>query len=402
MKSHKVGVEETVRLVELLADVNDPRVEGRVTHPLLNIMVMTICGLLSGAESVTDIVLFAELRKEWLRKFLNLDSGIPSHDTFARVLSLIDASEVETCFTKWVSLITGNDHQGDVISIDGKITKGTFETMNRGAKPFVAVSVYSHKYGLTLAETQSQSSGSSEQVAAQELIECLDLKGSIVTLDAAYATRSVMDGIRAQKGHFVIAFKRNNRKWLEQIESEFIKRSPEVTRTEGLGHGREERRSVRLLPVGQMPDEFINRWPEVRSIVEITRERGEKDKRYGVLAKGGDPSSTMVNPNYGHMRSSTTVHYYVSSRKLTAAQAQNFIRSHWLIENQVHWILDTAFNEDNYQIRSRALARSLSLLRKVALNLIKSSNTSGSVRGRIKKAGWDTKYLEKILFDRVF
>ncbi len=392
-----LGDDQLTELIECLQFVADPRVKGRSKHLLIDVLVLSVCAILCGAEGVTEIQLFGEQKEEWLKRHLSLSSGIPSHDTIGRILSLVDQNQFEIAFTHWVQDALVKKREINTISLDGKSTNGTERGFNAKARPLHMVSAYSHELGLTLTQSESQSSGMAEGDAAIACLKVLDLKDVTVLADAGLASKKVVEQITGQNGNYLVPVKGNQRLSMQEIEREFSSKKISKSQTLDLAHGREERRRCRVLPAGQLSERFLAAWPKAKTVFEMTRTRIREDKRYTLKVKQAD-GSFKYEKNEGDMTEKTEVTFYVTSLKLTPKQAMAEARKHWGIENKVHWILDVAFSEDEWTVRSKKLARNLSLIRKIALNLIRNSKTKGSVKGRMKKAGWSTDFLETLLF----
>jgi predicted transposase YbfD/YdcC len=381
----RIEQDQLDELMASLAFVEDPRVEKRSRHLLIDILVITICATLCGAETCTEIEIFAEQKEEWLRRFLALPNGIPSHDTFGRVLSLLDPLQVEAAFRHWVDIILGDKESPKRLSIDGKSVTGTARKFT--THPLHIVSVYSHELGLTLAQTEAKYRGSGEVEGSLECLKMLDIKDVTITADAALAVKRIIEQVREQKGHYIVPIKGNQRLSKEEIESRFGKRKAKQVRTEEKNRGRLEERICEVLPAEKMSNEFNEHWRDVKTLIRVTRKREAENLSIK------DESKTKIRED---------VTLYISSRELSASEALKEIRSHWQIENGLHWTLDVAFGEDTWRTRAKSLARNLSLLRKIAMNIIRQSNTKGSVRGRIKKAGWNTGFLEQLMFGGQF
>lgn len=388
------------RLVELVtimkSAIRDPRVQGRSRHLLIDIIVITICAVLCGAESVSEIEDFAIDREEWLRKYLKLTNGIPSHDTIGRVLSIIDASQMQCAFAQWAQGLK----KGAVkrISLDGKCTKGTERIFNRGKQALKTVSAYAHDLGLSLVEASTEQGG--EISATLACLDLLDLKGVLVQVDAGIGVNSVVVEIKNKKGDYLVPLKSNQWLYRNEVQAciESSKAKLQTAELEGSAHGRDERRTCKLLLASKMSEKFNQQWPHAKSIFSITRERVEDDKRY-VIQETGKDSKQSYRLNDNDLKYSVEEVYYVSSRKLTADQALKEVRSHWAIENKVHWVLDVAFREDHWTVRSKKLAQKLSIIRKIALNIIRQTPGKGGVRRRMKRASWNQEYLETLMFN---
>lgn len=383
-------------LIECFKSIRDPRVQGRSKHLLIDIIVISVCAVLCGAEGIFEIAQYGESKEAWFKKYLSLPHGIPSHDTFARVLSLVDSVEIEKVFTEWVRDVLSGNSATQTISLDGKFSAGTERSFNRGKKPLATVSAYSHELGLSLVETEAVDG--SEIDGAMSCLEVLDLKDILVMVDAGIGTNKVVDKIIEKKGDYLVPLKANQWLYRDEVAAKLEKRKKEIKTSESndKGHGRGERRTCQILTVKNMSDKFKKQWPEAKVIFAVTRERLEDDKRYFIQETGKDGKQS-YRKNNDDLKYSEEIVHYVSSKKLTAQEALTETRKHWGIENKVHWVLDIAFREDNWSVRTKSLARSLSLLRKIALNLIRKSKTKGSVRVRMKKAAWSNEFLEELL-----
>ena len=391
----KVSEEELSDLVHVLKEVEDPRVEGRCKHLLIDILIITVCAVLCRAESIAEIEEFGQVKFEWLSRFLDLPHGIPSHDPIARVLYLIDPEQLELLFNQWVmSTIKG---KLKTISIDGKSSKGTDRRFNGKHRPLHMVSAYSHEFGLSLCQSASKSSGNAEVEAAKECIKQLDLRNVTVLADAGLNSKKIISQIREQKGHYIVPIKTNHKRRLQELDELFTSYTGTSSTTIDRGHARYERRKCRVLSVQKMSDRFKEKWVDAKSVFVITRKRREKDKRY-VLQKTGEDGKQYYERNTGEFRESETQTYFVSSKKLTADQALVEARKHWGIENKLHWVLDVAFQEDNWTVKAKRVARNLSSVRKIALNIIRSNTSKGSIRIKMKRAGWNESFLEELVF----
>ena len=399
LMSRKVTEEELSELVEVLREVEDPRVAGRSKHLLIDVLVLIVCGVLCRAETVKEIAAFGEGKFEWLSRFLSLPHGIPSHDTIGRILYLIDPVQLENLFAQWVqSTLRGKITS---VSIDGKSSKGTDRRFNGNTRPLHLVSAYSHEFGLSLCQAASASSGNAEAEAAVECIKQLDLKGVTVMADAGLNSNKVIQQIHMQKGKYIVPIKCNHKLCYEELNALFEKHTGTVSTTIDHNHGRHERRKAYVLSARNMSDRFLGKWPGAKVVFAIARSRSEKDKRYAIQTTGDDGKQTYER-NQGTIKKSFTTTYYVSSQQLTPQEALEEVRSHWGIENSLHWVLDVAFREDAWTVKAKRAARNLSLVRKMALNIIRANPYKASVRIKMKKAGWNEDYLEELIFGSKF
>lgn len=391
-----LSMDQLNELVECLMKVEDPRVQGRCDHLLIDIIVISVLGTLCGAEGIKDLHDFGESKQKWLKKLIKLPNGVPSEDTIARVLSLINPSEMEIAFYQWVKQMT-NGQETNSISIDGKYTKGTDRTFNRGSKPLLVVSAFSHELGITLAEAEGVAG--SEYEGAEACLDLLSLKGELISIDAGLGSNKIASNILEKGGDYLLPLKANRKHSRDEVDQIFKAdmNLAEHAKTTTEGHARGEVRQCFLLPTKNVSEAFLNQWPKAKVIFAIVRERTIEDKRYVIQETDCDGRQS-YRVNDGELKYSEELVYYVSSRKMSAKEALAESRKHWGIENRLHWVLDVAFREDSWLVRAKKLAKNLSLIRKICLNLIRASNTKGSVRGRIKKAGWNNDFLEKLVF----
>jgi predicted transposase YbfD/YdcC len=393
MAKKSMSPDQLMFLAECCQAIKDPRVQGRSKHLMIDIIVIAVVATVCGAEGIKDIYLLALSKQEWFKKYLELPNGIPSQDTIARVLAIIDPGQLEKAFLDWVKLILGE--QSKSISIDGKYSKGTERTFNRGKKPLLIVSAYSHDLGLSLVETEGVEG--SEIDGAMACLDLLDLKDVFVHVDAGIGSKEVAHKIVQKGGKYILPLKGNQRLYRDEVDQRFEEQmeKAKTATTEDENHGRQERRSCFLLPAEKMSEKFTQQWPEAKTLFAIVRERVEDDKRYIIKDPEAKKGFTLNNKDLKH---SEQVVYYVSNENLNAKKALTEARQHWGIENKLHWVLDVAFREDQCGVRAKDLARKLSLIRKISLNIIRASKTKGSVRGRIKMAGWSNDFLDQLLF----
>jgi predicted transposase YbfD/YdcC len=364
-------------LLDAFSELDDPRCDYKVEHNLLDILVMTICAVIGCAESWEDIELYARSKEAWLREFLSLKNGIPSHDTFRRVFTLINPKQFERCFRGWIGQWLGGSHP-DCVAIDGKTLRRSFDH-KRKLSPIHLVSAWASKNRLTLGQVAVDSK-SNEITAIPELLAELDLADSLVTIDAMGCQKDIAQTIVDKQAQYVLALKGNQKKTFQAVKGWFEREA--FTKPWPLrpthdafdeSHGRLQRRRVFVNPV---PSELtiLQEWPGISSIiaVESIRRVGFEDTR-------------------------CDIRYFISSADPADTRIATAIRQHWSIENSLHWVLDVTFGEDNSRIRDRNATENMALLRKIAINLIQKSQTKGSVRGRRKKAAWDNDYMAKVL-----
>ena len=362
-------------------DLQDPRIERTKRHELLDIVVIAICGVICGADSWVDIEMFGKSKQDWLKRFLNLANGIPSHDTFGRVFSRLDPESFQSCFMDWVLTISQLT-RGQVIAIDGKTAKGSHDRAH-GKAPIHMVSAWASANHLVLGQTKVDDK-SNEITAIPELLEVLELSGCIVTIDAMGCQKEIAQEIIDNGADYVLAVKENqgrlygdvkdsfdcaHRTGFEDVEHDYYE-------TVGKGHGRIETRRCWSISDREQLD-YIDEhklWEGLSSMVMVASER--------VI---GDEVSVKAR-------------YYISSLTGNARRLLKATRTHWGIENCVHWVLDVAFDEDRSRVRKDNAPQNLAIIRKIALNLLKQEATSkGGIKARRKLAGWDEDYLIKVL-----
>ena len=341
-------------------------------HLLEEILLIAIAAVLSGAESWNDIEDYGHAKLEWLRTFLTLPSGIPSHDTFNRVFAALDAEELEKGFVAWVSSIAKLT-AGEVVSIDGKALCGTRET---GKKTLVhMVSAWANANRLVLAQRRVEEK-SNEITAIPKLLAVLELSGTVVTIDAMGCQREIASQIVEKKADYVLAVKQNQGLLAEQVRDSFLLLPCDAVAEEiDGGHGRVERRRCAVISDLSLIEK-ASAWASLQSLVRIQAERYHK-------VTGKTEQETR---------------YYITSLKPNAAQLNRVIRQHWGIENKLHWVLDVAFGEDLSRKRAGHAAQNFSLLNRIALNLLQPDKSSQrGIKGKRLKAGWDHAYLLKLL-----
>jgi predicted transposase YbfD/YdcC len=362
--------------------IEDPRMDNHNRrHNFHDILVITILGAICGADTWTEICDFAEAKIDWLKTFLELPNGIPSHDTFGRVFSLIDPHEFEECFCAWIASLTV-DVAKEIIAIDGKTLRGS-HNRKKGLKPLHLVSAWAVKNRLTLGQMKTEEK-SNEIEAIPRLLKMLDVKGSIVTIDAMGCQKKIAKQIIAQGANYVLALKENQEGLYNDIASIFAKGQEGPKRYKKMlnrikvekvrAHGRIERRRYTIISARD-DLEFSLRWPGLKGIgmLETTRTVNNEVER--------------------------SVRYFLTS--LEYEQIDDFmkaVRQHWGIEINLHWSLDVSFKEDLSRVRIGHSAENLAIVRRIALNLLKQERThKNGITCRRKRAGWDNKYLLKVL-----
>ncbi len=364
------------------AGLPDPRVERTKRHPLLSIITIALCAVIAGADSWDSIAAFGELRHAWFASFLDLPHGIPTHDTFNRVFAALDPTAFRTAFAAWMEAITGV-LPAQVIALDGKTLRGS-QDQRLGKQAIHLVSAWATANQLVLAQVQVDDK-SNEITALPVLLQQLALRGCIVTIDAMGCQRAIATHIVAQEADYVLALKDNQPTLAADVQECFVQLAAAAASTAGVdhatttdkGHGRLEVRRHTVLsdPATLTWLQHGHWWPGLAAVGRVEAERRIGDK------------------------TSHETRYYLLSRVLPAAAFGAAVRSHWGIENRVHWVLDMTFGEDRSRVRTKHAAENLAVLRHLALNLLRRTPTTRPVSLKAKRlaAGWDSEYLLTIL-----
>lgn len=359
-------------------DLQDPRVERTRRHPLINVVFIAVCGVLSGANSFAGIHEFAIDRRSWFARYLDLTNGIPSEDTLGRVLARLDPAAFEKCLMSWIQAVQ-EVTEDRIVAIDGKTLRGSSDH-ERDRAAIHMVSAWAAENQLSLGQVVVPEK-SNEITAIPELLQVLDISGALVTIDAMGCQREIADQIREGKGDYVLAVKQNQPKLYEQVEgaiSEALEGETEELdehQTVEKGHGRHETRTYAIIaaPESVNPEGL---WRDLSAVGIAISER--------VDSQG---------------RQSMDTRYYILSRLITAQEFAGAVRSHWGIENNLHWQLDVSFREDECRVGRDHGPANLSVIRRFALGLLKreTSCKKGIEIKRMKCAGND-EYRDKVLF----
>jgi predicted transposase YbfD/YdcC len=358
--------------IEHFSSLTDPRVERTKEHLLEDIIFITIAAVICGCENWNDIESYGHSKQEWLSGFLRLPSGIPSHDTFNRVFAALDSLEFETCFLEWVKSVAELT-EGEIVSIDGKTVRGS---RGKGAKSAIhMVSAWAGTNNMVLGQVKTAEK-SNEITAIPKLLSVLELKGCIVTIDAMGCQTAILKQIKEAEADYVIAVK-GNQGQLEQDIQDALRFCSPISQYEDVdtGHGRIETRSCSVytdFSHVQQPE----RWVGLKAIVCVEAIRYLKASQTEQKEK----------------------RYYITSIAANAERIAKAVRSHWSIENSLHWVLDVAFHEDSSRKRTGNTAENFSIICRIALNLIKNETSKKrSIKGKRLDAGWNNDYLLKIL-----
>ncbi len=365
---------ELKRLIaeEFLSVIQDPRVERTRKHPLETILVISLLAVICGADSIVDIENYAKSRKQWLETFLDMSGGVPSHDTIGRLFAALNPLMLGEAFRRWTSAMATASKE-KLIAIDGKTLRRAFKQAGDGV--FVhMVSAWSSANGVVLGQVQTEEK-SNEITAIPALLDLIDIKSTLVTIDAAGTQVAIAQKIVDRGGDYLLAVKANQPTLHEWMVRHFegigrVYNKFEKAETHDHAHGRDE---IRRVSVGHAIEEIASaeRWPNLATLIHIESIRTVKDV------------------------TSTEHRYYISSRrKLSPRQALTAVRSHWGIENELHWVLDVAFREDDSRVRAGNAAANFSAIRQLALGLLKKrTEQKGGIKARRLVAGWNNNFL---------
>jgi predicted transposase YbfD/YdcC len=362
-------------------DLADPRRAHLRRHDLMDVIVLTLCAVICGCETWEDVALWGRSKADWLKPYLRLPNGIPSHDTFNRVFRLLDPGPFDAAVRAWVADL--QRFAGlTTIAIDGKAIRHSFDTAS-AKTALQVVSAWAVENGLSLGQVAVED-GSNEIAAIPKLLDLLDVSGCLVTIDAVGCQTGIAAKVRERGGDYVLALK-GNQPALHQAVTDRFQAGMEtgfaglaydhhtVTET---GHGRTDERTCEVLTgVTGLPDQ--DRWADLKAIICVTR----------ISRQGG--------------REASAVRYYIASRAAGAAAFAKAIREHWAIENTLHWTLDVTFREDANRTRLGHGPENLAVLRRLAVSLLKQdASTTGSIKGKTKLAGWDNAFLLRVLLTK--
>ena len=381
-------------LTQHFAHLEDPRVERTRLHLLLDVVVIALCAVIAGAESWDDIALFGETKAAWFASFLALPNGIPSHDTFNRVFAALDPEQFRAGFAAWMQAVA-QVVPAQVIALDGKTVRGSHDRAH-GKRAIHMVSAWASANRLVLTQVKVEAKAN-ELGAIPQVLRALALSGCIVTLDALGCQREIAQQVLEQQADYVLSLKANQSDLLEEVVDCFtladadtyvgVRHDWQETLTKQ--HGRIERRQHTVIsdPAHLAWLQAAQHWPGLQALGRVQAERRRLPSPEGE-AEAEAPTRE--------------VRYYLLSRVLSAQQFGAAVRSHWGIENQVHWVLDVTFGEDQSRIRAGHAAENVVALRHIALNLLRHAPAPGraktpSLKAKRLRAGWDTSYLLRVL-----
>jgi len=367
-------------LADYFAELRDPRVTLKCVHNFMDIILIVVVATIGGADDFVSVAQFAQAKKEWFRTRLGLqlDNGIPSHDTLNRVFAIIHPTQFQKCFLGWVESMSDRLKLKQ-IPIDGKAMRGSRRKTSAGSRTVQIVSAWSSENGVTLAQVRTDEK-SNEITAIPELLRLLDISKALVSIDAAGCQKAIAAQIVTGGGDYLLAVKENQPRLFEDIkglvrgalETDFVGLSRH--QTDEHSHGREELRfCVVLTNLEAIRDRDL--WTGLKSVVCVVSRR-------------------QVNGKDGR-----EVRYYISSRRGSGRMFLGASRKHWSIENECHWVLDVAFREDDHRLREGHAPENMSVVRKMALAMLKKATAKIGIKNKRLKAGWDETFLEHVLRD---
>lgn len=348
---------------EAFGDLPDPRA-ANARHDLVEVLFVAFLATLCGAEDCTDMALFARAKLALLRQVVKLEHGPPSHDTFSRVFRLLRPEPFEAAFSKFTLTMAGA-LQG-VVAIDGKALRGAHER-GRKATPLHLVNIWAAEARLVIG--QRLAPGRNEVLGAMQALALLRLDGCIVTADALHCRPDTACAIRETGAEYALALKANQPRLLARAQALTANAEGELHGPDQFAHDRREQRSALVVPADGID------FPEVAAVARVTTRRQGADGR--------------TEPDI--------VRWFLLSSPLSAKAMLDVARTHWTIENQLHWVLDVAFREDAARTRKDNAPQNLAVLRKLALNTLRAHPQKGSIKGKIKRAGWNDDFLISLL-----
>jgi predicted transposase YbfD/YdcC len=359
-------------------DLEDPRHARTRLHPLTNVLVIGLCAVICGCKHFTQMEAFGKAKTDWLARFLDLSRGIPSHDTFNTVFARLRPEVFERALLHWVTALQ-EATAGQILAIDGKTLRGSYRPGDSKALIHM-VSVWATANHLSLGSTVVEEK-SNEITAIPRLLGLIDVSGALVTIDAMGCQKEIAQKILDADADYVLAVKDNQPKlheavrtfFTEQLDSDFEATPCQRYSTDERGHGRVEERNYFVCPV---PQDFpaLEQWPGLKALgLVINRTERDAEEHW-------------------------EVRHYILSKKLRGRRFADAVRGHWGIENNLHWQLDVTFREDDLRVYQGHAPTNLSILMRTALGLLKNETSQpGSIETKRLMAGWDDKYLEKVL-----
>lgn len=372
-------VTQSIEIFSHFQHVEDPRVDRTKIHSLYEMIVMAICAAICGAEGWVDVQRFAKSKRKWLQRFLKLEHGIPSHDTFGRVFARLDHEQFLTCLARWLEIF-GQSMKDQGVAIDGKTLRRSFDKAT-GKKALHVVSAWASGLKICLGQVAVDEK-SNEIPAVPKLLELLELTGAVVTLDAMHCQKETAEAIRAKGADYILPVKGNQPTLHETLVELFLAygeqnyRDPKL-RTHKTRETNRTRHEERIYYVAPAPRSLIDagEWKDIKTVGMVYRLREEPGKE-----------------------AEEAVTFFISSLPPRVRRIAGHLRGHWGVENSLHWILDVTFAEDQSRIRKGSGPEIASIFRRLALSILQQDTTiKSSIRGKRLQAGWNTDILERIL-----
>jgi predicted transposase YbfD/YdcC len=352
-------------------ELDDPRTGNAALHDFNELLMIALCCVLSGGQGAVDMGLYARAKEPFLRSFLKLSNGLPSHDTFSRLFRRLDPEQFRAAFQRFMTKFS--DQCQGVVAIDGKVLRRSFDRASSKSALHM-VSAWGCEQRLVLAQIATDAK-SNEITAVPKLLAMLSLKGAIVTTDALNCQRAIAQQIVDQGGDYALALKGNQGTLHDDVKLFLDDPACKATAAEPIveaDHGRIETRTAMVSThIDWLQKD--HQWPGLAAIGKVVRIREAPDK------------------------TSTETAYYLLSQALSAERFNEVVRQHWGVENRLHWRLDVVMNEDQDRTRLGNGPHNLAVLRHMAINAMQRDTTKGSLRGRFKRAGWDDTYLTSLL-----
>ena len=379
----KVNSDDVVSIVEFFRDLEDPRSTVNRRHLLVDVVVICVLAVIAGADGPKAIGIWASSNTEWLKRYLKLPAGIPSHDTIGRLLAALKPQAFQSCFEKWIASLGGKGDsetadETEHIAIDGKALRRSHDR-RRSLGPLFLVSAWSVRRGLSLGQLATAEK-SNEITAIPELLDAINVNNAVVTIDAAGCQREIAKKVIDAGGDYIFALKGNQETLFQQVqdyvithlEDEFVGARARKHQEIVNGHGRVDTLTYYQMPV---PDCVTrqDQWKGLKTIGLAIR----------ISEQGGKETSD--------------VRYYISSTKMGVRRFAERVRGHWGIENSLHWCLDVTFREDDSRLRDRHAADNLAWLRRFAISILKQQTDKESIAMRRRMAGWNPEYLAQVI-----
>lgn len=362
--------------------IEDPRRQAGLRHPLIEVLFIAICAIIAGADDWVAIERFGKAKQRWFGLYLPLKHGIPSHDTFANVFGALDPEQFSEAFIKWMQMIAT---VSGVIALDGKTIRRSFDKA-LGKSAIHMVSAWSSENRLILGQVKVDDK-SNEITAIPRLLDLLVINGCLVTIDAMGCQTEIALQIVEQGGDYLLAVKKNHKHLYEDIEhlfkhataDNFVQDNFDETKTVDKQHGRLDIRYCQTIAEPEWLDYLRSRhsWAQLATVVRIYTQRQQGNGKKVIDSR-----------------------YYICSRLASAEELLEATRSHWGVENNVHWVLDVVFNEDHNRARTKHTQQNLAIMRRMAINMLNQEQSrKQSLKGKRQLAGWDESYLEQVIFN---